>query len=209
MKIGDVYIAVFITLAMAGASAGIFYASPQRAMTFSSETPPTSGMVAFDAFGPSHTFGTNSWGVGGKAHADWFVPSRSGHLSAIELAIEPQDRNSVDAIVTLASDHNGFPGAIIESFLVTPQMVTAATNTAPVVLNSVQQPVLEAGKKYWLGVRGRGAWIWHFNNQNIAQNAAREVRREQWASAGDYCYICAFRILITADQDPKPSGGLK
>lgn len=203
MKTSDVYIAMFIVLAMAGATAGIFFAGPRRAIAFSHETPPASGAIAYDSFGPAHTCRKNSWRVGGQAHADWFVPSRSGRLSIIELAIEPPAQKPGNATVLLASDQKGFPGATIERFVVRPQMVSTATNTAPVVLNSVSQPELKAGRKYWLSVRGRGAWNWHYNNQNIVQNAAREVRRKRWASAGDYCYVCAFRVLITTNQDSK------
>jgi hypothetical protein len=128
----------------------------------------------------------------------------SGRLGVIELAIEPPARNAGNATVFLASDKNGFPGASLESFDVSPRRWSAASNAAPLVVNSVAQPALAAGVKYWLCVRGRGGWSWHFNNQNIVQNAARETKPGGWATAGDYCYACAFRVLIATNQEPQP-----
>ena len=204
MKTSDLFVAALVVLAVACATAGLFFTTPKRAVLYSVEVPPASGVIAFDSFGPAHTCGSNSWAVAGKAHADWFIPAQSGRLSAIEVAIEPPTRPAGNATVFLASNRNGFPGAIVESFVVTPQMVNATSNPAPVVINSVSQPVLEAARKYWLCVRGQGGWLWRFNNQNIIQNSARETRREHWATAGDYCYICAFRVLLTTNQEPKP-----
>jgi hypothetical protein len=56
-----------------------------------------------------------------------------------------------------------------------------------------------------LCVRSRGGWVWHFNNQNISQNAARETKPGHWATAGDYCYICAFRVVLSTNQEPQPT----
>lgn len=202
MKTGDLFIAALIMLGIAGATAGIFFAAPQPAVLFSTETPSASGAIAFDSFGPAHTFGTNCWAVGGSAHADWFIPAQSGSLSAIELALEPPARNAGDATVILAGDKRGSPGQTMESFTVTADMGTSTSNAAPIVVHSVTQPMLEAGVKYWLYVRGSGPWTWHFNNQNIAQNARRETKRGKWASAGDYCYVCAFRVMISPNPEP-------
>jgi hypothetical protein len=199
MKTSDKVIAALLVLGMAGAMAGIIFTAPKRAVVFSVETPPVGGAVAFDSFGPEHAFGTNFWVVGDLAHGDWFVPARSGHLSALELAIEPSPQESGSAEVFLARDSKGFPGATMESFVVAPRKLSPASNSVPAVVVSAAQPVLEAGVKYWLCVRG-GGWVWHYNNQDIAQMAARETGRKQWASAGDYCYCCAFRVLITTNQ---------
>jgi hypothetical protein len=205
MKSSDLFIAGLIAFATAGATAGIYFAAPNRAVLFSVEPPPALGRIAYDSFGPRYTFGSNCWAAGGNAHADWFVPALAGRLSAIELAIEPPAKQAGNATVSLASDNNGFPGAMLESFVVTPRMWSGASNSAPVVVNSVAQPALAAGVKYWLGVRSRGGWIWHDNNQNVSQNAARETRPGRWATAGDYCYVCAFRVLLSTNQaQPAP-----
>ncbi|MGA2245014.1 MAG: choice-of-anchor R domain-containing protein [Verrucomicrobiota bacterium] len=204
MKSSDLFMAWLIVFAIAGATAGIHFAAPKRAVLFSVEPPGVAGRIAFDSFGPGHAFDTNSWAVGGQAHADWFIPAMSGRLGAIELALEATARNAGDATVFLASDKHGFPGATLESFEVAPRLGSAASNPAPVELASLAQPALAAGAKYWLCVRGRGGWDWHFNNQNIVQYAGRETKPGRWATAGDYCYACAFRVLIATNREPQP-----
>jgi hypothetical protein len=199
MKTSDKVMAALIVLGMAGAMAGIIFTAPKRAVVFSVETPPVEAAVAFDSFGPGHAFGTNFLGVGDLAHGDWFVPARSGPLSALELAIESSPQEPGSAEVFLARDSQGFPGATMESYVVAPRGSGPASNSVPAVIVSVAQPVLESGVKYWLCVRG-GGWVWHFNNQDLAQKAARETGRNQWASAGDYCYCGAFRVLVRTNQ---------
>lgn len=199
MKTSDKVMAALIVLGMAGAMAGIIFTAPQRAVVFSVEMPPVEGAVAFDSFGPEHAFGTNYWVVGDMAHGDWFVPARSGRLSALELAFEPSPQASGSAEVFLARDSQGFPGETLESFVVARRGLSPESNSLPAVLVSKVQPVLESGVKYWLCVRG-GGWVWHFNNQDMAQKAARETGRKRWASAGDYCYCGAFRVLVTTNQ---------
>lgn len=210
MKSTDLFLAGLIVFAIAGATAGIRSASPSRAAVFSVEPPPAGGQIAYDSFGPGHAFGANSWVVGAQAHADWFIPAVSGRLLAIELAIESPARNAGNAAVFLARDQRGFPGDTLEKFDVDPRLATAGSNAGPVVVDSAAHPALEAGVKYWLYVRARGTpWTWHFNNQNIAQNAAQGTKPGRWAPAGDYCYASAFRILIATNSEPESPGEMK
>ncbi|HVM46679.1 MAG TPA: hypothetical protein VMU04_01565 [Candidatus Acidoferrum sp.] len=156
--------------------------------------------LVFNAFGPSGTYrATNTWAVGREAHAEWFVPTLSGRLSEILLAIEPDGSSASPgkATVFLARDKNGFPGRTLESF-----SVSADEKPGLLTLESTKAPALQAGVKYWLGARSRGGWVWHFNDQNVIHNTAREVRRGKWASAGDYCYVGAFSIRISTNQPP-------
>jgi len=120
MKSSDLFIAGLILFAIAGATAGIHFALPNRAVLFSVQPPPASGRIAYDSFGPGHAFGTHSWPVGGEAHEEWFIPAMSGRLRAIELAIGPPAQNADNAAVFLARDKHGFPGATLESFDVSP-----------------------------------------------------------------------------------------
>jgi hypothetical protein len=202
MKSVDTLIGTLIALVLAGTMGWLLLVSPVpgRATLVSVEPALATGQIAFDSFGPSHSFGTNSWAAGEKAHAEWFCPVVSGRLHAIELAIEPPSKEAGNATVFIAATKRNFPGATIESFTVTPAMTVSGSKAQPVILNSVAQPLLEAGEKYWVGVRSDSGWLWHFNDQKIIQNAARETKRNRWASAGDYCYVSAFRIIVVTNQ---------
>ena len=163
--------------------------------------------LVFNSFSPAKTYkATNAWTVGSLGHAEWFVPTMSGNLSEIQVAVEPQGGNPHPGKVTifLTKDKKGFPGHTLESFKIEPGDANGL-----LTLQSIKKPVLQAGVKYWLCARSPGGWLWHFNDQNIIHNSAREVRAK-WASAGDYCYIGAFNIRISTNQPPaelpQPSG---
>jgi len=160
------------------------------------------GPIAFSSFGPSNTYKTNGWRVGSDAHADWFVPSASGHLVAVELAIEPDGPvpQAGNATVFIAKDKRGFPGATLETFFVPATTPKAADAVEPLVLKSLTHPALKAGVKYWMCVETSGRWLWHYNNQNIVHNSAREFKPRKWATAGDFCHVCAFSVMITTNQ---------
>jgi hypothetical protein len=162
------------------------------------------GPMAFSSFGLSNTFLTNGWRVGSDAHADWFMPLTSGRLLAVELAIEPDGPLSQagDATIFIAKDKRGFPGAALETFFVPATTRMAADAVGPLVLKSLTHPALQAGVKYWMCVETTGGWLWHYNNQNLAQNSARELRPRKWATAGDFCRFCAFSVLVTTNQSP-------
>ena len=172
---------------------------PAPAATRYPTNAPVSGdpLLVFNAFGPGKTFKpTPVWAAGREAHAEWFVPTRSGNLSEIEVAVTPDDGNPHPGKATLflTGDKNGFPGRTLESFTV---HANQATNL--LTLESVKQPALQAGVKYWLAASSPGSWSWHFNNQNIVHNSARQVGKGKWASAGDYCYIGAFSIRVSTN----------
>ena len=160
------------------------------------------GPIAFSSFGPSNTYKTNGWRVGSDAHADWFVPSASGHLVAVELAIEPDGPvpQAGNATVFIAKDKRGFPGATLETFFVPATTPKAADAVEPLVLKSLTHPALKAGVKYWMCVETSGRWLWHYNNHNIVHNSAREFKPRKWATAGDFCHVCAFSVMITTNQ---------
>jgi hypothetical protein len=78
----------------------------------------------------------------------------------------------------------------------------AGEATDLLTLESVRKPALQAGVKYWLCARSESGWHWHFNNQNIVHNAARQVSLGKWASAGDYCYVSAFSVRVSTNEPP-------
>jgi hypothetical protein len=163
---------------------------------------PISGdlTLVFNSFGPNETCKlTNNWAVGREAHGEWFIPTMSGNLSEIVMAVEPVDGNPRPgkANIFITGDKNGFPGRTLESF-----STTVGGANGILVFESARQPALRAGVKYWLCASSRGAWSWHLNNQEIIHNTAREVSRGKWASAGDFCYVGAFSIRVSTNQPP-------
>lgn len=179
-------------------------APPPSAMTnrFLSNQPGSADpTLVFNAFGPGGTSRPGTvWAVEGQAHAEWFVPTLSGNLSEIVAAINPTDAgpHPGGATIFLARDRNGFPGRTLEWFSVRPEAATGL-----LTLESVKQPALEAGVKYWLCARSKGGWRWKFNDQNIVHNSARETGRGKWASAGDYCFVGAFSIRVSTNPPPE------
>jgi hypothetical protein len=164
--------------------------------------------TVFSLFGPAKTYmGGSGWSVGIHAHAEWFVPTASGRLSTIEVAIEPsyvragREMTARNAEAFLAEDKDGFPGKILESFSLFADSPKVPAPTNALVLESVEQPVLQAGTKYWLFARcpGPGSWVWRFNDQNKMEISAREAEPEKWASAGNG-RNGAFSVTVTSTE---------
>jgi hypothetical protein len=154
--------------------------------------------LVFNAFGPGKSYGTNAWNIHRQAHAEWFVPTASGPLSEIELALAPAGKMKPGtADVFLAADQNGSPGEILEAFTVHADDVGETVR-----LDSVRSPSLTAGRKYWVGARGRQPWLWYSNNQRVIHDCRREVSRGQWVSAGSYGFVGAFRVRILPQPVP-------
>ena len=109
-------------------------------------TPP---VVVFDSFGPANTYLTSVvWGVNGAAtsggyrgQAEFFTPTISGYLSSVTLATYRQS-GSGRSDFFIAQDNGSGPGTILESFL-----STANNPNGLLTLNSVGQPLLQAGVK--------------------------------------------------------------
>jgi hypothetical protein len=172
-----------------------------------SQLPAT--IVMYSSFGPTNSFDPNCWSAGANAHADWFVPSVSGTLSVIEIAVEPSyvrkgmEKTAGDLDLFLAQDESGFPGAVLERFSLAAGAPNSPPPSLPLVFKSVAQPKLQAGVKYWLGAKssGPGEWTWHFGDRKLVQKAAREKEQGKWGSAGDYCYVGAFSVIVTTNHE--------
>jgi hypothetical protein len=165
--------------------------------------------VMYSSFGPSHSFSSNRWSAGTHAHADWFVPRFSGRLKTLELALDPYvggknwQRTAGDLEVFVAQNENGFPGMVLERFSLPVGEPGAPLPTPPLVFRSKAHPKLHVGVKYWVCARSTGAagWTWHFGDRKNVQNSARESEPGKWASAGDFCYVGAFCITGSTNQD--------
>lgn len=145
---------------------------------------------------------SNAWAVGREAHAEWFVPTASGYLSEIQVAIEPDagNKHPRKATIFITTDNGGFPGSTVESFDIPGGEVFEL-----LTIKSFKEPILQAGAKYWLGARSQGGWHWNMNDQKVVHNTAREAKRGKWLSAGDYCTTGAFSIRITTNPPPAPT----
>jgi hypothetical protein len=139
-------------------------------------------IVAFNSFGPGNTYNTAIvWGVTGastsggyRGQAEFFVPAVSGDLSSITLPTFRQS-GSGRSNFFVAEDNGSTPGTILESFL-----NTANNSNGLLTLNSVAQPLLTAGLKYWLCDEPADATTvngW-FEGQSYAPGFAFE--RSQW-----------------------------
>jgi hypothetical protein len=157
----------------------------------------------FSYFGPGNSYLPGpGWAAGTCAHGEAFVPARTGTLSVLEIAIEPDDAragsvsHAGDATVSVAVDKNGFPGAVLEQFRVTAGAATQSKS--PVVLKSITRPLLQAGGRYWLCARSAGGWVWHDNPREIIQASACEQEPGKWVPGGAG-RDGAFSITTTAE----------
>src|SRR5438034_716396 len=80
-------------------------------------------IVAFDSFGPGNTYTTTvAWGVTGAAtpggyrgQAEWFVPTVSGTLSSIDLAVFRQSGSGRLNYFIAEDNGSGSPGTSLEN----------------------------------------------------------------------------------------------
>jgi len=167
--------------------------------------PEVTGTI-FSSLSASNTYvSTSGWAAGANAHAEWFVPDRSGNLSAIEIAIEPsyvrkgRENTAGDLDLFLAQDESGFPGPILEQFSLAATAPSSPPPSLPLVFKSIAHPKLQAGVKYWLcaGCSGPGSWLWRNNDQNLRQVSALEQEPGKWHSAGNSGLNGAVRVIVT------------
>jgi hypothetical protein len=148
--------------------------------------------TAFSSCSSTSDFDTNGFLVGAKGHADWFVSKTSGGLRTIKLKIGPVGSSGERLLLTLRQDHGGFPERTVEAFLVHNPATTDSAGW--LVLDSRHQPMLEAGKKYWLCAKSSGSWLWHYGQPAIFQTTMYSPRRAVW-TVGESTNVCAFSVV--------------
>jgi PEP-CTERM motif len=130
-----------------------------------------SPIAVYDNFGPGQSYDTgDSWAVlsvaghSGQALAVPFSPASTVTLDAVLLPLNYlSGTNSV--VVSLHPDVGGQPGATsLESFTLT-GLPTEPTSTV-FQLNSVSEPVLDAGTTYWIAAfpgssETEAGWLWN------------------------------------------------
>ena len=86
------------------------------------------------------------------AEADTFTASSSATFSELKIALSCVDAGLCpsDFTVSLVADAGNQPGGLIESFMVKDgSLGQLGQNNAPLILDSVLQPMLSAGVQYW------------------------------------------------------------
>ena len=142
------------------------------------QAPPPPGINVFNSYDAHNHFDkATAWAVmndsqsGYRGQAEWFVPTGSGQLNLVDLALRGQGAINV----TVTEDKNGLPGKPVESFLNIPGSHFDKAGHCSLI--SVAHPVLNAGVKYWLCAEPAGSGSgcsWAYNNQNLAQGFAYE-----------------------------------
>jgi hypothetical protein len=164
------------------------------------QAPPPPGITVFNSFDAHNHFDkATAWAVmndrqaGYRGQAEWFIPTASGQLSLVDLAM----RGKGFINVTLAGDKNGLPGTPMESFLNIPSF--RFDKTGHCLLTSAAHPVLNAGVKYWLCAEPAGdgtGCSWSYNNQKLAQGFAFERGQGSWSFFQGGPRNGAFRINV-------------
>jgi hypothetical protein len=153
-----------------------------------SAQPP---VFAYNSFGPGNSYVTYAdWGVYGASnpggfigHAEQFVPTLSGNLYTVQAAVGQLSGGTGLVNFYVAADNGGTPGATLDSFL---NVLAPAPVSGLVTMNSITQPLLQAGTTYWLYVepaQTTTAVGWYVNDQGYANNYAQEGPPGVWSSA--------------------------
>jgi hypothetical protein len=136
--------------------------------------------VIYTNFGPGNTYGGTYWPVGGASGqtiAASFVPTLSYDLGSVSVAV--QYSKGVDGLnsIIVAADAGDAPGAVIESFnnLLFPVSPDIET------VNSVLNPLLLAGQKYWIVMTTTASTeMWFFNDSSQTGLAYGNTGQATW-----------------------------
>ena len=176
-----------------------------------------SAVYVYNSFGPGNTFVTYAdWGIQGASasggyvgHGELFVPTLSGNLQSVQLALVTLSGGTSVANFYVAANNGGTPGPVLASFM---NVVAPASSSGSflVTLNSVTQPLLQAGTTYWLygePAASTTAIGWLVNNQGYANNYAQENPPGVWTS-GPVTFGAngVFDVSVTPVPEPSIAG---
>jgi hypothetical protein len=126
--------------------------------------------TVFTNFGPGLSYDINSGNPVGNAfdgndyaEANSFIPTGSGSLQSLRIALSCAFTCPGPVGVSLTTDTADHPGLILESFVVPGGMLgPIGINNPPLLLLSVLHPALTTGTKYWVaasaGLNDTAAW---------------------------------------------------
>ena len=165
-------------------------------------------LVVFNNFGPGDTYDTTTGlteGVMGVIQGVQFVPSASGKLDKIELALSlVQGTNS--ALVYLVGDSSGQPdtGNVLEIWT-TNSMGPIGSNNPLLVFPSVWHPMLSNGTPYWIYVdvtAHPATWaVWNWNTTGGMGNLATSFNYG-WSWSVSPQTQGAFRVTVKGPAVP-------
>ena len=91
-----------------------------------------------------------------------FTVSDDYTLDTVEVALSEIDPSSVT--LNFASDNNGLPGGVIETFVLTGLPPFGSSGSLLMVGASSLHPLLSAGERYWLVASSADLATWNFNS---------------------------------------------
>ena len=135
-------------------------------------------------------------GNGGYTHAMQFSPSASAAFAGFDLAAgHVAGANTL--LISLLSDSSGQPGSVLESFVVSGQMLSFGSAGSIVSASSVLQPVLTLGTFYWLEATVPDLindWsAWNLNSIGATGSMAGKIGAGAW-SVSQNSTQGAFRV---------------
>lgn len=157
--------------------------------------------VIFTSFGASDAnFDVSATSVT-QPFACQFIPTQSGRLEEIRLAMIAQDESATSVRVEVLTDLNGLPGEeLLDSWHPT---IPSGKNT--IALQSQSHPVLLAGEKYWLRLSTEAEYLgWFLSIDSHGQIAAWNTVTGNWNPPFDG-RLSAFDVSI-APAVSEPSG---
>ncbi len=158
--------------------------------------------IVSNNFGPGDDYGYGSaWSVGlgfplYEIAEPFRVSDQSYTLDTIELAIALIEGDN-HFFLYLMTDDKGKPGQVIEAFQVVGQMPLNNQENPPVVVESVQHPVLEKGVRYWVVAAATvETWAgWYLNSTGDTGPHGQRADRGEWKISN--ITRCAFRVTGT------------
>ncbi len=179
-----------------------------RIHTFAVATALLWGATAVNAdvissnFGPGDDYGWGSgWSVGlgfplYEVGEPFRVSDQSYTLDTIELAIARVDGDN-HFFLYLMTDDKGKPGTVIEAFQVVGEMPLNNKENPPVVVESVQHPVLQKGARYWVVAASTVETfaVWSLNSTGDIGPHGQRADRGEWKISNTT--RCAFRVTGT------------
>jgi hypothetical protein len=141
--------------------------------------------------------------------APFVVPRESAHrLEAIDIAILATRINENNTFVLeVLNDVQGVPGSALERFSFSPSGIGA---TQIVHFTSRNQPMLNAGERYWLvgsapvDANGqRGTFGWSLNSQGIVTDRAYRINDGPWIiTPPGEDHVMTYRVEATSIPEP-------
>lgn len=179
----------------------------------------SNSVTAYNTFGANFDYNASSgWLVDGTANPPqpyvaegyWFIPTASGYLSQIDLAICADNGNTSvnDANIYLAANHINVPGTTLESFLNVPIGGYFGENNPVLTLSSILQPYITAGTPYWIWVQAatpQAVLTVNENDTGISTPQAQSFAVNSWQDNGLRTSF-AFDVDVTSVPEPASLG---